>query len=114
MTLFHLQDWWAHAGASWLPWYLGDNELRWNEYDPADDEMWKDMARTVTPVVQGENIRHMVQYLYDRAYCVFIYSPLSLYAVNKAANFVPEKFQGLRLKETSVTDNHWSLREEKR
>jgi len=35
---------------------------------------------------------------------------LNLYAVNKAVSFVPQKFQWLRLKETSVTDNHWSVR----
>jgi len=37
---------------------------------------------------------------------------LTLYAVNKEVNFVPEKFPQWRLKETSVTDNHWSVREE--
>ena len=55
-------------------------------------------------------MRQMEQYIYDRAYAVFIYSPLSLYAVNKEVNFVPQKFANLRLKETSVTNNHWSVR----
>jgi hypothetical protein len=32
-----------------------------------------------------------------------------LYAVNKEVNFVPQKFGFLRLKETSVTDRHWSI-----
>jgi hypothetical protein len=54
----------------------------------------------------------MVRYVYDRAYQIFIYSPLTLYAVNKEVNFVPQKGYFLRLKETSVTDNHWSVREE--
>jgi len=36
---------------------------------------------------------------------------LTLYAVNKEVNFIPQKFGVLRLKETSVTDNHWSVRE---
>ena len=113
-AITHRMDWWGHAGASFLPWYLGDNELRWNEYDPVYDKMWKDMATTVDPVVQEEKIQQMVQYLHDRAYNIYIYSPLTLYAVNKEVNFVPEKFQGLRFKEASVTDNHWSVRAEKK
>jgi hypothetical protein len=52
----------------------------------------------------------MEQYVYDQAYRIFIYSPMSLYAVNKGVDFVPQKFIFLRLKETSVTDNHWSIR----
>jgi hypothetical protein len=48
----------------------------------------------------------MVQYIYDRAYRLFIYSPLTLYAVNKEVDFVPQKFVWLHLKETSLTDNH--------
>jgi len=34
-------------------------------------------------------------------------------AVNKEVNFVPQKRRQLRLKETSVTDNHWSVRAER-
>jgi hypothetical protein len=30
--------------------------------------------------------------------------------VNKEVDFVPQKFMFLRLKETAVTDNHWSVR----
>ena len=52
----------------------------------------------------------MEKYVYDLAYQVFIYSPMSLYAVNKEVNFVPQKSMHLQLKETSVTDNHWSVR----
>ena len=72
--------------------------------------MWQDMARTLDEAAQDEKMRQMEQYLYDRAYAVYIYSPLNLYAVNKEVNFVPQKSLYLRLKETSVTDNHWSVR----
>ena len=72
------------------------------------------MAKTVDTEVQEEKIRRMEQYIYDRAYALFIYSPLSLYAVNKEVSFVPQKFSLLRLKETSVTDNHWSVRAKKK
>ena len=51
----------------------------------------------------------------SRAYSVFIYSPLTLHAVNKEVNFVPySDASALHLKETSVTDNHWSIRGEKK
>jgi len=40
---------------------------------------------------QEEKLREMVQYLYDQAYELFIYSPMTLYAVNKEVNFVPQK-----------------------
>jgi hypothetical protein len=56
----------------------------------------------------------MEKYLYDRAHALFIYSPLTLYAVNKEVNLVPFKDGFLNLKETSVTDNHWSVRGQKR
>lgn len=76
--------------------------------------MWTDMARTVDLEAQEGKIRRMAEYMYDRAYYVSVYSPLTLYAVNKEVKFVPEKFHGLRFKETSVTDNHWSVRGEKK
>ena len=68
------------------------------------------MAGTVDEAAQDQKMRQMEKYLYDRAYVVFIYSPLNLYAVNKEVNFVPQKSLWLRLKETSVTDKHWSVR----
>ena len=39
-------------------------------------------------------------------------SPLTLYAVNKEMGFAPRKDGFLLFKETSVTDNHLSVREE--
>ena len=90
------------------------SDTRWIEHNPIYEEMWKEMSRTVGIEAQKEKIRQMVQYIYDRAYSLFIYSPITLYAVNKEVNFVPQKNQWLRLKETSVTDNHWSVRAEKK
>ncbi len=104
-------DYWGHTGAAILSYgLLEDGQLRWIEYDPVYEKMWKEMARTVDNDAQEEMIRQMVHYIYNRDYYLFIYSPLSLYAVNKEVNFVPQKGRLLRLKETSVTDNHWSVR----
>jgi len=84
--------------------------MRWTEYDPVYESLWRDMARVVDTKEQEKRMRQLGKYLHDNAYSGFIYSPLSLYAVNKEINFVPQKFLYLRLKETSVTENHWSIR----
>jgi hypothetical protein len=76
--------------------------------------MWKDMARTLDKDAQEEKIRQMGQYLHDRTYSFSIYSPINLYAVNKEVNFVPCKCGLVHRRETSVTDNHWSIRAEKK
>ena len=84
--------------------------MRWIQYDPVYERMWKDMTRTVDPGPHEEKLQEMIRYVYDRAYRIFIYSPLMLYAVNSEVDFVPYKFGYFRFKETSVTENHWSLR----
>lgn len=115
IVIAYSQDWYGHTGASFFTFgLLEESDMRWIEYDPVYEKMWRDMARTVDPKVQEERIRQMVEYVYGLAYTPFIYSPLTLYAVNKEVNFVPQKYELLRLKETSVTDNHWSVRGEKK
>jgi len=112
VSLLGPSDWSGHTASSHLVWATEQGDWRWNEYDPVYEEMWKDMARTVDPEAQEEKVRQMAKYFYDRAIFAFIYSPLTLYAANKEVNFVPQEFGMLRLKETSVTDSHWSLRAE--
>jgi uncharacterized protein (DUF952 family) len=48
-----------------------------------------------------------------RAYFLFLYNPIQLYAVNKAVAFVPHVNGVLRLAETLLTDQHWSVRKQK-
>ena len=111
VSVCYNNDWQGHSAVSHLVYPLIDvSGIRWIEYDPVYEKMWKDMAQTVDEKAQDEKMRQMEQYIYERAYMVFIYSPLNLYAVNKEVNFVPQKCGVLRLKETSVTDNHWSVR----
>jgi peptide/nickel transport system substrate-binding protein len=115
LRIFRNVDWFGHSGLSFLTFGFVDmSNQRWIERDPVYEKMWNDMIKTVDDERQEKQIRQMVQYLYDRAHALFIYSPLSLYAVNKEVNFVPFKNGWLNLKETSVTDNHWSVREEKK
>jgi ABC-type transport system substrate-binding protein len=93
---------------------LEANENYWDKRYPKvkrvifDNTLMKDVgeATRLCSDTEGTLERHV----FDRAYAVFIYSPLNLYAVNKEVNFVPQKSLALRLKETSVTDNHWSVR----
>jgi peptide/nickel transport system substrate-binding protein len=111
VSVCYNNDQYGHSGAAHLVYpYLEGSGIRWIEYDPVFEKMWKDMAGTVDEKAQDEKMRQMEQYIYDRAYAVFIYSPLNLYAVNKEVSFVPQKFLSLRLKETSVSKNHWSVR----
>jgi ABC-type transport system substrate-binding protein len=111
VSVCYNSDFYGHSGAAHLVYpFLDASGIRWIEYDPVYEKMWKDMAQTIDEKAQDEKMRQMEQYIYDRAYAVFIYSPLNLYAVNKEVNFVPQKSSFLRLKETSVRDNHWSVR----
>jgi ABC-type transport system substrate-binding protein len=111
VSVCYNNDLYGHSGAAHLVYpFLDESGIRWIEYDPVYEKMWKAMAQTVDEKAQDQKMQEMEQYVYDHAYAVFIYSPLNLYAVNKEVNFVPQKFLSLRLKETSVTDNHWSVR----
>jgi hypothetical protein len=58
---------------------------------------------------QQELIRRMERHTHAQAYFVFLYSPIQLYAVNKAVEFVPY-VANLSLAETAVTNQHWSMR----
>jgi peptide/nickel transport system substrate-binding protein len=111
VSVCYNNDYYGHSGASHLVYpFLDLSGIRWIEYDAVYEQMWKDMARTVDEAAQDEKMRQLEQYIFDHAYAVFIYSPLNLYAVNKEVDFVPQKSTALRLMETSVTDNHWSVR----
>lgn len=113
VSVCYNNDWAGHSGAAHLVFpYLEGSDVRWIEYDQKFEKMWHAMARTFDEKQQDEKMRQIEAYIYEKAFAVFIYSPLSLYAVNKEINFVPQKGQRLEMKETSVTDNHWSVRSE--
>ena len=111
LSLDYSADYYGHAGASFLTIFLLDeSDFRWIEYDPRYEKMWREMAQTVNPEMQKDRISQLAEYVHEQAHFLFIYSPISLYTINKEVDFVPQKFALLRLKETSVTENHWSLR----
>jgi peptide/nickel transport system substrate-binding protein len=111
IVIWYYGDWFGHTAASFLSLpFIENGDMRWTEYDPTYEGMWEEMARTVDPAREAAKIRKMVNHVYNQANWIFIYSPLTLYAVKKEVDFVPQKNYLLRLKETSVTENHWSLR----
>ena len=104
IMIFLVNDWYGHTGASFLgSFLLEESDFRWIDYDPIYEGMWKDMTHTTDNDLLENKLRGLEKYVYDKAYALFIYSPLTLYAVNKEVDFVPQKFSWLRLEETSVT-----------
>jgi peptide/nickel transport system substrate-binding protein len=111
LSLFTWQNYYGNPAATFLNFvYLEESDFRWIKYDPIYEKMWEAMAKTVDVGAQEERIRELVKYVYDRAYSLSVYSPLTLYAVNKEVEFVPYEDSFLHFKETSVTENHWSVR----
>ena len=66
--------------------------------------------RTVDREQQQELIHQMERHTHEQAYFLFLYNPIKLYAVNKAVEFVPYVNGVLNLAETGVTEQHWSVR----
>jgi ABC-type transport system substrate-binding protein len=71
------------------------------------------VLHTVDREKQQELIRQMERHTRDQAYFLFLYNPIQLFAANKAVEFVPYVTTQLKLDETSVTDQHWSVRKQK-
>jgi hypothetical protein len=110
IVFFRPPDFCGNPANSILVWATDQSHWRWIEYDIVYEELWKDVRWTIDRETQEEKIRKMVKHSYNHAFQLFLYTSLSLYAVNKNVDFVPQKSQMLRLKETSVTDAHWSVR----
>lgn len=69
------------------------------------------VLQTVDREQQQLLIRQMERHTSEQAYFLFLYSPIQLYAVNKAVEFVPYVNGVLNLAETGVTEQHWSVRQ---
>ena len=110
LALDYVSDWYGHLGASFFPYHLKNSTSRYILHDVVYDDMYHSMASTLTQKAQENKIRRLGEYAYDKAYFLYVYSPVTLYAVNREVNLVPQKSTFLVLKETSVTENHWSVR----
>ena len=90
---------------------LGDRYYDWVLEEPELQQLYAQVFRTVDREHQQALIRQMERHIRDQAYFLFLYNPIELYAVNNAVDFVPYVSTQLNLAETSVTDQHWSVRQ---
>jgi peptide/nickel transport system substrate-binding protein len=84
----------------------------WIRVQPELHRLHTEAMRTRDLAQQRAVIAQMERHTRDQAYFLFLYSPIQLYAVNKAVNFRPHA-GALNLVDISVTDAHWSVRQEK-
>jgi ABC-type transport system substrate-binding protein len=96
-----IQPYHVFALGGWSDWVLEEPEL---------PRLYAQVLRTVDREQQQALIRQMERHTHDQAYFLFLYNPIKLYAVNKAVEFVPYINTILNLSETSVTEQHWSVR----
>ena len=82
----------------------------WVMEQPELQQLYEQVLRTVDRERQQALIRQMERHTRDQAYFLFLYNPIALYAVNKAVEFVPYVSTILKLAETGVTEQHWSVR----
>jgi peptide/nickel transport system substrate-binding protein len=85
----------------------------WGSEQPALQRLYEEVLRTVDREQQRLLIQQMEQYTHAQTLFLFLYNPIQLYAVNKAVAFVPYQTGILNLTETSVTEQHWSVRTQK-
>jgi ABC-type transport system substrate-binding protein len=85
----------------------------WVHEEPALRQLYTAVLRTIDQERQQALIRQMERHTRDQAYFLFLYSPIDLYAVNKAVKFVPYVNGTLDFDETSITTEHWSVRKQK-
>jgi peptide/nickel transport system substrate-binding protein len=83
----------------------------WVSEEPELRQLYEQVLHTVDRERQQALIRLMEQHTREHAYFLFLYNPIQLFAVNKSVTFVPYVTTRLILTETSVTDQHWSVRQ---
>ena len=93
--------------------YAIDGPFDWISEQPELRQLYDQAVRTVDAERQQALTRQMERHTRDQAYFLFLYNPIGLYAVNKAVEFVPYVTTTLDLDETSVTEQHWSVRKQK-
>jgi peptide/nickel transport system substrate-binding protein len=88
-----------------------DGPYDWVSEEPELRRLYEEVLRTVDQEQQQALIRQMERHTRDHAYFLFLYNPIQLYVVNKAVEFVPYANTVLHVNETSVTEQHWSVRQ---
>jgi peptide/nickel transport system substrate-binding protein len=90
-----------------------DGGYDWVDEPPELRQLYEQALGTVNRDKQQALTRQMERYVHAHAYFLFLYNPIELYAVNKAVQFVPHRTGILNLAETSVSDQHWSVRKQR-
>ena len=90
-----------------------DGQFDWVLEQPELRQLYEQVLGTVHREQQQALLRQMERHTRDQAYFLFLYNPIKLFAVNKAVEFVPYINTMLNLSETSVTEQHWSVRKQK-
>ena len=90
-----------------------NGQFDWVIEQPELQQLYEQALGTVHRETQQALIRQMERHTHEQAYFLFLYNPIKLYAVNKAVEFVPHVTTILNLTETSVTEQHWSVRKQK-
>jgi peptide/nickel transport system substrate-binding protein len=90
---------------------LDIGHVDWVSEEPELRQLYEQVMSTVDREQQQGLIRQMERHTSEQAYFLFLYSPLQLFAANKAVEFVPSMNTYLFFVESSVTDQHWSVRE---
>ena len=90
-----------------------DGFYDWVVEEPELRRLYEEMLGTVDREHQQQVVRQMERHTRDQAYFLFLYNPIQLFAVNKAVEFVPHVITLLRLAETGVTEEHWSVHKQK-
>jgi peptide/nickel transport system substrate-binding protein len=88
-----------------------DGPHDWLSEQPELRRLREQVLQTVDREQQQRFIRQMERHTSEHASFLFLYSPIQLYAVNRAVEFVPYVTGRLILAETSVTEQHWSVRQ---
>ena len=91
-------------------WYALDGPDDWVAEPPELRRLYEQALRTVDPAKQDDVLRDMERNIHEQAYFLFLYNPVRLYAVNRGVQFVPYATSWLRIVDTSITDQHWSVR----
>jgi len=90
-----------------------DGPWNWGIKDEKRHRLHDAVLQIIDREQQQALIRQMERHTHEQAYFLFLYSPIKLYAVNKAVTFVPYVTGNLLFAETSVTEQHWSVRKQK-
>jgi len=90
-----------------------NGQYNWIIAQPELRRLYEQVLHTVDRELQERWIRQMERHTSEQAYFLFLYNPIQLHAVNKAVELVPYVSTTLNLAETSVTEEHWSVRKQK-